>query len=289
MTLVVPGQNPYPLVEREKDVLGATNLPESYSIVVRRDGAGQVAGLTLKQPGAESLWDRVADFKSPLTVEELMRKSAGALGGEAALRKHKTLRVVADVELLHQGLGGEALTLARAPNSYAQEVTFKALGKSIGTFREFYDGAEGGQEGSFMPYNPKTGKELDEVRLASDFYAPLNWKTLFKTAEIRKLSKVQGEDAYVVVFTPEKGSPVTQYISAKTFLPLRQDSVATSDTISMPVTETYSDYRSVDGVMIPFRRVQNSQAMGDTVLKIREARFDVPVPEEAFRRKNGGK
>jgi hypothetical protein len=29
--------------------------------------------------------------------------------------------------------------------------------------------------------------------------------------------------------------------------------------------------------------------MGDTVLKIREARFDVPVPEEAFRPKNGRK
>ena len=116
MTLVVPGQNPYPLVEREKDVLGATNLPESYSIVVRRDGAGQVAGLTL-----------------------------------------------------------------------------------------------------------------------------------------------------------------------------RQETVATSDAVSLPVTETYSDYRSVDGVMIPFVRVSNSPAMGDTVIKVREAAFDVPVPEEAFRRKTAVK
>ena len=65
--------------------------------------------------------------------------------------------------------------------------------------------------------------------------------------------------------------------------------ISPSDTVSMPVTETYSDYRSVDGVMIPFRRVQNSQAMGDTVLRIREARFDVPVPAEAFKRKAGGK
>jgi hypothetical protein len=123
------------------------------------------------------------------------------------------------------------------------------------------------------------------VRIASDFYAPLNWKTLFKTAVIKKMAKVGGEDAYVVVFTPEKGSPVTQYISAKTFLPLRQDSISTGDTATLPVTESYSDYRSVDGVMIPFRRVSNSPAMGDTVLKIREVVFDVPVPDEAFRRK----
>jgi hypothetical protein len=224
-----------------------------------------------------------------LSVDELMAKVVEAAGGEAALRRHKTLRVVADVDLLHQGVSGEALIYARAPNSFAQEVTLTALGKKLGFFHEFFDGTSAADEGSFMPYNPKTGKELDEVRLNSDFYAPLNWKTLFRKAEIRKMSKVEGEDAYVVVFTPEKGSPVTQYISAKSFLPLRQDSITTSDTISMPVTEVYSDYRSVDGVMIPFRRVQNSVAMGDTVLKIREVRFDVPVPEEVFRRKTGGK
>lgn len=289
VVLVVPGQPAYPLVERSKDVLGSTALPETYSIVVRRDEAGRVAGLTLKQPGNESVFNRAAEFKATLTVDELMAKVVEAAGGEASLRKHKTLRIVADVDLLHQGVNGEAIIYARAPNSAAQDVTLTALGKKIGSFHEFFDGTQGGQEGSFIPFDPKTGKELDETRINSDFYSPLNWKTLFKTAEIKKMSKVEGEDAYVVVLTPEKGSAVTQYISAKTFLPLRTDTIATSDTISMPVTETYSDYRSVDGVMIAFKRVSNSQAMGDTVLKIREAKFDVPVPEEAFRAKNGGK
>ena len=287
--LVVPGQPPYPLVERSKDVLGSSALPDTFSVVVRRDEAGRVAGLTLRQPGAETAFNRAAEFMPALSVDELMAKAVEAVGGEAALRRHRTLRITADVDLLHQGVSGEALILARAPNAYAQEVSLKALGKKLGSFHEFFDGAEGGDEGSFFPFNPKTGKELDEARIASDFYAPLNWKTLFKTAEIKKLAKVGGEDAYVVVFTPEKGSPVTQYISAKTFLPLRQDTLATSDTMSLPVTETYSDYRSVDGVMIPFLRVQNSQTMGDTVLKIREAVFDAPVAEEAFRRKTAGK
>ena len=41
--------------------------------------------------------------------------------------------------------------------------------------------------------------------------------------------------------------------------------------------------------MLPFRRVQNSQTMGDTVLRVREARFDVPLPDEAFRRKTAEK
>ncbi|HEX8719081.1 MAG TPA: serine hydrolase [Pyrinomonadaceae bacterium] len=287
--LVVPGQPAYPLVERSKDVLGSTALPEAYSILVRRDEAGRVSGITLRQPGAETAFKRAAEFKAPMSVEELMARAVEAQGGEAALRRHKTLRVLADVDLLHQGVSGEAVVYARAPNAYAQEVQLAALGKKIGSFREFFDGAQGGDEGSFFPFNPKTGKELDEARVAADFYAPLNWKSLFKTAEIKRTAKVGDEDAYVVVLTPEKGSPVTQYISAKSFLLLRQDSVSTSDTISLPVTEVYSDYRPVDGVMVAFRRVSNSVAMGDTVLKVREAAFDVPVPDDAFRPKTAGK
>lgn len=289
VVLVVPGQPPYPLAERSKDVLASPSLPEGYSVEVRRDEAGRVSGLTLKQPGAETPFKRAAEFKAPMTVDELMAKVIEAAGGEAALRSHKTMRAVADVDMLHQGISGEALMVARAPNMAAQEVTLTALGKKLGWYHEYFDGAQGATEGSFIPFDPKTGKELEETRVASDFYAPLGWKTLFKTAEIRKLAKVGEEEAYVVVFTPEKGSPVTNYYSTKSFLLLRADTVSTSDTTSLPVSERYSDYRPVGGVMVAFTRVSTSPAMGDTVTKLREVSFDVAVPDEAFRRKSGAK
>jgi CubicO group peptidase (beta-lactamase class C family) len=285
VALVVPGQPPYPLVERSKDVLGSTALPDAYSVVVRRDDAGNIVGITLKQPEGEMAFKRAVEFKPTMTVDELMEKVIGAAGGESALRKHKTMRAVADADFEHQGVSGEVLILAKAPNMYAQEVTLTALGKKLGFVHEFFDGAQGGEEGSFLPFDPKTGKELEEARIASDFYSPLDWKTLFKTAEIKKMAKVGDDDAYVVVLTPEKGNPVTDYFSTRSFLLLRQDSITTSDTVSLPVTEKYDDYRSVDGVMVPFKRTSTSESMGNTVLKLREVKFDVALPEEAFHRK----
>src|SRR4029079_17660989 len=80
VVLVVPGQPAYPLVERSKDVLGSTALPESYSIVVRRDEAGRVLGLTIKQPGAETIFNRAVEFKASMTVDELMAKVVEAAG-----------------------------------------------------------------------------------------------------------------------------------------------------------------------------------------------------------------
>jgi hypothetical protein len=282
----VPGQPPYPLAERSKDVLASPALPEGYSVAVRRDEAGRVSGLTLRQPGAETAFRRAAEFRAPMSVDELMAKVIEAAGGEAALRRHKTMRAVADVDMPHQGIGGEALLYAKAPNMAAQDVTLTALGKKLGWYHEFFDGAEGATEGSFIPFDPKTGKELDETRNGADFYLPLGWKSVFKSAEIKKLAKVGDEEAYAVVFTPEKGSPVTNYYSTKTFLLLRMDTTTTSDTVSLPVTEKYSDYRDVDGVKVAFSRVSSSPAMGDTVLKLREVSFDVAVPEEAFRAKS---
>jgi hypothetical protein len=47
----------------------------------------------------------------------------------------------------------------------------------------------GGEEGSFIPFDPKTGKALEDARIAADFYAPLGWKSHFKTVEIKRMVK----------------------------------------------------------------------------------------------------
>ena len=65
-----------------------------------------------------------------MTVDELMRKVVEAEGGEATLRKHKTMRAAADFNFENQGVSGDGLLLARAPGAYAEEVTVTALGKN---------------------------------------------------------------------------------------------------------------------------------------------------------------
>jgi hypothetical protein len=46
----------------------------------------------------------------------------------------------------------------------------------------------------------------------------------------------------------------------------------------------FSDYRNVDGVMIPFRTVANNIANGDIVLKVVDVKFDVDIPDTVFRK-----
>jgi CubicO group peptidase (beta-lactamase class C family) len=285
VVLVLPGQPAYPLVERSKDVLGSTALPESYTFLVRRDAAGNIVGITIKQPQGEFAFKRAPEFKPTLTADEIIAKAVEAAGGERALRRHKSWRALVDLDFQHQGVKGEGVVYAKAPNAAAQEVNVTALGKKLGAFHDYFDGTQGGEEATFATFEPKTGKELEDARIASYFYMPLDWKQLFKTAEVKRVTNVGGEDAYVVVFTPEKGNAVTNYYSTKTFLLLRQDTTQTTGPINIPVTEKFSDYHTVDGVMVAFTRVSNSVTMGDIVLKVREVKFDVSIPEDIFRRK----
>jgi CubicO group peptidase (beta-lactamase class C family) len=284
VVLIVPGQPAYPLVEKEKDKLSVSTLPETYAVLVKRDAAGKVSGLVMKQPEGDFELRRVVEKGVSITVDELLAKMITAYGGEQNLRKYRSKLITAELDFEHQGIKGLATISAKAPNSLATHIDLMALGKKIGTIDEYFDGKEGGEVASFSPGEEKAGQSLEDARIASDFYGPLNWKKLFKSILIKRMSKVGDEDVFVVVKTPEKGNPVTDYISAKSFLLVRRDTIQTSNTsqISLPVTETFSDYRPVGGLMIPFQSTTSIPTIGDITSIVKTVRFDVDIPEAVF-------
>jgi CubicO group peptidase (beta-lactamase class C family) len=287
VALVIPGQPAYPLVEKEKDKLSSPSLPDSYSALVKRDAAGKVSGIVIKQPEGEFEFTRVSDAGVTMTVDELAAKMIAAYGGEENLRKHKSRLTTADLNLEHQGLTGTTTISAKAPNLAATSTKLIALGKQIGTIDEYFDGVAGAEMSSFSPTEEKSGKSLEDARIAADFYEPLDWKTLYQSVVVKKMSKVGDEDVYVVVKTPEKGNEVTDYISAKSYLLLRRDTLVTSETsgITLPVKETFSDYRMVEGQMIPFKTVTSVPTIGDIVTTVKDIKFDVDIPDAVFHRK----
>lgn len=286
VALLAPGQPVYPLVEKEKNKLSSPALPETYWIDVTRDATGNVAGIVLNQPEGKFAFQRLPDTGSLISVDELISKMIAAYGGEENLRKHKSSTSTIEIDMQNQGLSAEGQISAKAPNLVATKVTLMALGKQIGWTASYFDGTGGGQVLSFAPDQILSGKRLTDVRIEADFYGPLNWKKNFKTINVKRLAKVGDDEVYVVEKVPENGHPVTDYISRNSFLLLKRDSLIGSETsnIEIPQTETYSDYRSIEGVMIPFKVVTNNVAYGDIVTRVKEAKFDVDVPDSVFRK-----
>ena len=87
-----------------------------------------------------------------------------------------------------------------------------------------------------------------------------------------------------VEFAPEKGTRFTEYYSTKSFLLIRRRGVVTSSTSeqTLPYTITYSDYRAVDGVQIPFKLVNSTPSMGETITTVRTVKHNVQIADKVF-------
>jgi CubicO group peptidase (beta-lactamase class C family) len=236
----------------------------------------QETELLLEQSGMKFIGKKPAAFVAPLSIEELMQKVLVAAGGEANLRKHKTLVMTFDAELENQGLTGEVIMKMQAPNAYEKRVMLRTLGKKLATIRDFFDGVRGGDELGSSITLPKEGNALADAAIQGEFYPELHWRKLFKRITIKKMDKIEEEEVYVVEKIPEKGSALTDYISTKSSLTLKREGPG-------PVTTTFRDYRAVDGVMIPFTMIQEIPGQGNTRLKVREVRFNMRIPPATFR------
>ena len=294
LTLSVPGQPTYPL----ENIGGrryklAEPAPPGFFATFRpaKDKPSQTE-LFIEQPQGNVVLEKVeaketpAEASAPITIDELLSKMIAAYGGEENLRKHKSAVSTVEIDLENQGVLAKGTISTRAPNLTASQVTFTALGKKLGSMNTYFDGSSGGELISFAPAETYSGKRLEDIKAASDFYDVLNWKKNYQSIKFKEMGKVGDEDVYIIERKNEKGTPVKDYVSTKSFLVLRRDSLIPVETmgIELPQTETFSDYRNVDGVMVPFKMVSNNVANGDIVLRVVDVKFDVEIPDTVFRK-----
>lgn len=287
VTFNIGGQQPYTLNEKTKDSYSMVPLPDAYLLKAKRNVAGKIASVVVTQPEGDFEFRRSEEKpedKPKIAVNELMQKTIEAAGGEANWRKITTRVSEFDLDLENQGVKGYGTSYAKAPNKGATKTTLTALGKTIATGFDRFDGTGGEESYSFAPVDKYTGKRLDDARLGADFYSLLDWKTNFKKVEITGVGKVGDEEAFIVAFEPEKGTNFTEYYSTKTFLLLKREGVVPSSTSEqqLPYVVTYSDYRSIDGIVLPFKTVNYSIANGNIVTTLRSVKHNVPVDDSTF-------
>jgi len=292
LIVTLSGQPALALIEKSKDVFSINGFPETYQVKIKREADSRVGAMIFSQPEGEFEYKRAsaaavaAVAAAPqMTVDELMAKVITALGGEANWRKLTSRVVKYELDFVNQGVKGSGTQYAKAPNMSAAESTLTALGKPIGWLSEYFNGAEAGEATSFTTAERATGKALEDARLNADFYGLVNWKINYKRAEMKAASKVGDEDAYVISFEPEKGNKDVLYFSSKTFLPVKLETAVTftSAGIDLPYTETYADYRAVDGVMIAFKTINANISNGEIITVLKEVKHNVPVDDKVFK------
>ena len=223
------------------------------------------------------------------TADDVVEKYLAAIGGRAALAKLTSRSTTGTMALsLPNGLVSGSIEILNQQPNKARIVTkldLSSLGAGQVTREQRFDGSTGYVLDSLQGNREITGNQLENLK-NNIFPSPLlTYKERGATVELAGKEKVDGREAYVLIFKPKTGSVARQFIDAETYLPARiVVKVDTPEAGEVEQTSDLSDYREVDGIKIPFTIKVSTGSQGFTItvtkvehnVKIDDALFSKP-------------
>lgn len=225
------------------------------------------------------------------TADEVVEKYLAALGGRAALAKLTSRSTVGTitVSLPNGPVSGSIEILNQQPNK-ARTLTkldLTALGAGQIVREQRFDGTAGYILDSLQGNREITGNQLENLKNTMFPTPLLSYKERGATVELSGKEKVNGRDAYLLIYKPKTGSAARQFIDAETYLPTRiVVKVDTPETGEVEQTTDLSDYREVDGIKIPFTINVSSAGQGFSIT-VTKVEHNVKTDEALFSKPKG--
>lgn len=221
------------------------------------------------------------------SADEVVEKHLAALGGRAALAKLTSRRGTGTVTITTPGgdISGPIEITVKAPNKTRakMQLDLAALGvPDPMVLEQKFDGTAGWTLNSLQGDNPITGNQLENMK-NNMFPSPLlSYKAAGSTLELLPKETVNGADMLVLRLTPKAGSVVKMYFDPATFLLARSTAkVVTAEAGELDQSSEASDYRTVDGVKVPFK-VINANSLQTVTIRLDKVEHNVTVDDAIF-------
>jgi outer membrane lipoprotein-sorting protein len=215
-----------------------------------------------------------------LSLDEIVANHYEALGGLDQL-KSVTTRQMTGVMSLPQGMEATFLLISKRPTKARMEFTLQGL-----TAVQAYDGETAWM---VMPFMGQTEPEVMPPDLAepmseeADFDGPLvDYQEKGHQLELAGMEEVEGADTYKLKLTLTNGEVTYYFLDAEYFLPIKTTSQRTIQGADLDIATTLSDYKEVDGMMIPHSIAITGQGPGTQTLTINVIEHNVAIDDERF-------
>jgi outer membrane lipoprotein-sorting protein len=188
-----------------------------------------------------------------LTAAQIVDKNVAARGGLQAWRAVQTLSMTGKMEAGgKQNVQLPFVIEFKRPHKSRVEIEF-ANDKAVQT----YDGANGWK---LRPYlgrrtvEPYSADEMKEASMVSDLDGMLvDYATKGTHVDLEGVEKVEGNDAYKLKLTLKGGQVTHVWLDTQTFLEVKSEGLPRRmDGKMRPVEIYYRDYKSVNGLMVPY-------------------------------------
>ncbi len=212
--------------------------------------------------------------RQPLpTVSAVLARAITEAGGQQVMQLHRSAELNGTKSYDNHGVLAQLQIFAQAPAARMENETWSAAGQNVGRIRSYFDGQHGGQDVSFQGHSSNDPETDRRARLSALMHPFADLSRVCKSLELTGYDHVAGEAAYVLHCVPVEGDPLNYYIATRSARLLRRAGKAESS--------DFSDYRRVDGELVPFIVVTSDES-GITTTHVETARFNVPVSEGSF-------
>ncbi len=211
------------------------------------------------------------------TLDEIIAKNLESKGGLEKIRATNSVKMTGRV-----AADGKDITMtiwAKRPNMMRREYTVDGQ-----TMVNAFDGTTLWVSAGTAPPQPMPGPQAAYAKQESEFDSVfVDYKEKGHTLEFLGTEKLNGKDAYRVKVQKKGGPPQDYYLDAETGLEMKISTNAGQGGGPAVIVTEMSDYRDVDGRLVPFNTKQlvNGKVMASMAME--KVEFNVPVDESVFR------
>jgi hypothetical protein len=208
--------------------------------------------------------------------EDILDKYVAATGGKEAYEKIKNRVLTGTMEISGQ-LKGKITIYQAAPNKM---LTIAELG-GIGKIEDGTDGKTVWERNPVTGPRVKTGEEKANALRDATLDGEVQWRKLYKKVACVAEEKIDGKPCYKLELTTPEGKVRTAYYDKQSNLLVKIITTEKSPMGDITVEATQSDYKKVDGLLIPHKL--NQKAAGqDIVIVIEKVEQNVKLPDNRF-------
>ena len=229
----------------------------------------------------ESEMARVAEDQEDKipTVDSLITQIRDGYGADK-LDDLGHVRLTGSVDFVHQGASGKVTETISGVERFITDID---LGK-LGYIRTAFDGKRGWSDSAYSPFEELSGPRLRQLRYKHPLWLLDNWREEFDSAAVVRSGEVDGKKVFVLKISA-KGIPTrTLHVGAESGLVHKENTAEIAAGIGqLPVTINYADYRSVNGVMLPFKIVSETLQSGNIVTQFESVETLDDLSDDTFR------
>jgi len=191
----------------------------------------------------------------------VVNKFIDAMGGRAVVLAQSGRHMTGSFAIPAQGMSGTLDIYAQPPNRMVARVTITG----IGDITTGYDGTTAWSVNPMMGPMVLDSLQAHQTRQQADFYSALYGEDQIASLETAADTTFEGTPAYKVKVTTTWAETYHEFFDKQTGLMLGSQRTQASPMGSIEFLTLVSDWRTVEGVRVPFKSVQRMMGMEQVV------------------------